>query len=150
MKLTLRRSRNTAPRTFGRLLAEDGRRLVYTLEDEVREIPGAPVADWKLRGRTAIPAGTYRVTLEDSPRFGPQTLTVNDVPGFTHIRMHAGNDAEDTEGCILLGMEIDPRGIVGGTSRPAVILVKSVVLQAAKRGEEVRLQIVNPNDLQSR
>jgi len=130
-------------RTFGKLLAGDDHRLCYTLEDQVREIPGRPVADWKIKGATAIPAGRYRLTLEDSPRFGPDTLTVRDVPGFDHIRMHAGNTEADTEGCPLLGMEIDPRGIVGGTSRPAVKLVQYVVREAIDRGDVVWLDVSN-------
>lgn len=131
------------PRTFGKLLAADDHRLCYSLEDEVREIPGEPVANWKIRGCTAIPVGNYRVTLETSGRFGPDTLTINDVPGFSYIRMHAGNTVEDTEGCLLLGMEIDPRGIVGGTSRPAVNLVKAIVKDAIDRGEEVWIDVNN-------
>ena len=59
--------------TIGELML-DGARLVYTLEDEIREVPGMPVGNWKIKGATAIPAGNYRVTLEDSPRHGPTTL----------------------------------------------------------------------------
>lgn len=131
------------PRTFGKLLAEDGHQLCYSLEDEVREIPDKPVADWKIKGATAIPAGRYRVTLEYSGRFGPDTLTVHDVPGFTYIRMHAGNTTEDTDGCPLLGMEIDPHGILGGTSRPAVKLVQFMVRDAVGRDEDVWLTVSN-------
>lgn len=131
------------PRTFGKLLAADDHRLCYTLEDEVREVEGSPVSEWKIKGATAIPAGRYRITLEYSQRFGPDTLTINDVPGFAYIRMHAGNTEADTDGCPLLGMEIDPHGIVGGTSRPAVILVKAVVKDAIDRGEEVWIDICN-------
>lgn len=144
MFLTLQRDTGPGhPRTFGRLLAEDEHRLCYTLEDEVREIHGVPVSEWKIKGATAIPAGRYKVTLEHSPRFGPDTLTVHDVPGFTHIRMHAGNTEADTDGCPLLGMEVDPRGIVGGTSRQAVKLVQYVVADAIKRGETVWLNVLN-------
>lgn len=144
MELILQRDTGLGhPRTFGRLLAEDEHKLCYTLEDEVREIPGVPVADWKIKTATAIPAGRYKVTLEYSQRFGPDTLTVHDVPGFTSIRMHAGNTETDTEGCPLLGMEIDPHGITGGTSRQAVKLVQYVVREAIDRGEEVWLTVNN-------
>lgn len=144
MKLTLRRTVSAGPRTFGDLIAEDGHRLCHTLEDEIREVEGQPVSEWKIKGATAIPSGEYRVTLEDSPRFGPDTLTVNDVPGFSGVRMHAGNTEADTEGCPLLGMAINAAGIVGGTSRPAVALVKEVVRQAIERGEIVWLVVENP------
>lgn len=146
--LTLQRTTPPgAPRTFGKLLAEDGHRLCYTLEDEVRELPGVPVASWKVKGATAIPTGRYHVTLEHSPRFGPDTLTLQNVPGFVGVRMHAGNTEADTEGCPLLGMEVNPHGILGGTSRPAVALVKHLVQQAINGGEQVVLDVVNATEL---
>jgi hypothetical protein len=144
MKLTLTRYELTPARTFGKLTAEDGHRLCYTLEDAVREVPGKPVGNWKIHGKTAIPAGSYRLTLENSPRFGLDTLTVNAVPGFTGVRMHAGNTEYDTEGCPLLGLQVTPTGIMGGTSRPAVALVKEVVRQAIAEGRTVMLEVKNP------
>src|SRR4051812_46901688 len=77
----------------------------YTVEDQVREIVGEPVRTWKVEGATAIPAGRYWVTLEKSARFGADTITINRVEGFTAIRMHAGNDEDDTEGCVVVGYE---------------------------------------------
>lgn len=144
MKLTLQRYEAQPNRTFGRMLAEDGHRLCYVLEDAVREIEGRPVAEWKIHGKTAIPAGDYQITLENSPRFGPDTLTVNGVPGFVGVRIHAGNTEADTEGCPLLGMEVTPTGIMGGTSRPAVSLIKVLVQQAIREGETVWMRVVNP------
>lgn len=149
MNLILKRTASEGPRTFGDLYADDGHRLCHTLEDEVREVIGQPVSEWKIKAATAIPSTLYvgqpyRVTLEHSPRFGPDTLTIHDVPGFTGVRMHAGNTEDDTEGCPLLGMAINAGGIVGGTSRPAVQLVKEVVRQAIARGEAVWLTVENP------
>ncbi len=144
MKLTLQRDEAQENRTFGRMLAEDGHRLCYVLEDAVREVEGKPVEAWKIHGKTAIPAGEYRITLETSPHFGPDTLTVNDVPGYVGVRMHAGNTEADTDGCPLLGMEVTPTGIMGGTSRPAVALIKQIVQQALKRSEVVLMTVVNP------
>ncbi len=146
MNLTLQRTHTTGPATFGKLSAE-GEFLCYTLEDEVREVPGEPVQTWKIHGATAIPTGRYLVTLENSPRFGPDTLTVNQVPGFIGVRMHAGNTAKDTEGCPLLGLAIHAGGIVGGTSRPAVDLVKHAVKQAWAGGEQVWMDVVNVVEL---
>jgi hypothetical protein len=74
------------------------------IEDEVREIPGQSVAQWKKFGVTAIPSGRYRIGLQNSSRFGPDTLTVFDVPGFEGVRIHAGNTAANTEGCLLPGV----------------------------------------------
>lgn len=143
MKLILNRRPTMGGATIGELL-EDGVRLCYTLEDEIRERVGEPVANWKIKGATAIPAGEYRVTLEMSPRFGPDTLTINNVPGFTGVRMHAGNTDRDTDGCPLLGLRVTDTTIVGGTSAPAVGLVKARVRAALAAGQHVLLTINNP------
>ena len=146
LHLTLQRRKSLGGATLGKLYA-DGSFLCYTLEDEVRERPGVPVADWKIKGATAIPSGSYKVTLEDSMRFGPETLSIGNVPGFLYIRMHAGNTAADTEGCPLLGMQGTETTLMGGTSRPAVALVKSVVKAAIAQRKLVTITITNATEL---
>lgn len=143
MKLTLQRRESKAGATIGKV-CKDGVFLCFSLEDQIREVPGQPVESWKVHGKTAIPAGEYRVTLENSGRFGPDTLTINDVPGFQYIRMHAGNTVADTEGCPLLGMQATETSLIGGTSRPAVALVKGEVERAIARGEPVTIEVRNP------
>ena len=68
-------------------------------------VPEDPPQDVKVKHHTRIPAGRYRLTLEDSPKFTPKyghlMLTVCDVPGFEGIRIHKGNSPADTSGCIL-------------------------------------------------
>lgn len=129
--------------TVGELL-EDDARLCYTLEDEIREVYGQPVSAWKVHGVTAIPSGRYPLVLQDSPKFGPETLTLLDVPGFSYIRMHAGNTSEDTEGCLLLGLRAGAASLEGGTSRPAVALVQGRVREALKAGRLCFVDINNP------
>ena len=143
MKLVLNRRPSRGGATIGEL-THLGELVCYTLEDEIREVLGEPVANWKIRGRTAIPAGDYRITMEHSPRFGPNTLTVNSVPGFTGVRIHSGNTAEDTEGCPLVGMRVTDVSIVGGTSGPALRKIKAMVEIAVKSGQTVMLSINNP------
>ena len=73
-----------------------------TLEPTWRDIgPGRPGR--KLPGRTAIPEGRYPVAVTFSPRFGRWLPLLLHVPMFTGVRIHAGNTAEDTAGCILVG-----------------------------------------------
>ena len=146
MKLTLQRKPSFAGATIGTLHI-DGGFACHTLEDEVREVPGEPVATWKIHGATAIPAGEYIVSLQDSNRFGSDTLTLHDVPGFEYIRMHAGNTSADTEGCILLGLRATDASLVGGTSRPAVELVKGDVRAAIDRGEAVHISVLPAQDV---
>lgn len=75
----------------------------YTLEDAVRERKGEPVERWKIPGQTAIPAGTYGVVISMSGRFRKLLPLLIGVPGFDGVRIHTGNTANDTEGCILVG-----------------------------------------------
>jgi uncharacterized protein DUF5675 len=51
-----------------------------------------------------IPAGRYRVTRYESPRFGRTVLLLHDVPGREAIEIHVGNFPRDTEGCLLVGL----------------------------------------------
>jgi hypothetical protein len=68
-------------------LAVDGVFICYTLEGVA----------------TAIPAGTYRVAITASQRFQRHLPELLDVPGHLGIRIHPGNTAQDTHGCILVG-----------------------------------------------
>ena len=77
----------------------------WTLEDAIREIPGQPVASWKVKGQTAIPAGRYALVITPSQRFQRPLPLLMDVPGFTGIRIHPGNTVADTEGCLLVGQD---------------------------------------------
>ncbi len=79
----------------------DGVFLCYTLEDVDRKMESGGVKQY---GTTAIPRGTYRVVLDMSSRFKRIMPHVLDVPGFAGIRIHKGNTAEDTDGCILVGV----------------------------------------------
>lgn len=147
VKLLLQRTHANALRTWGKLFV-DGVFVCYTLEDAVREVRGQGVDVWKVKGATAIPSTSfvgrsYIITLENSPRFGPDTLTINQVPGFVGVRMHAGNTEADTEGCVLLGQAINAAGIVGGTSRPAVQSVKNIAAHARDLHRVVTLEITN-------
>lgn len=81
----------------------DGVFECYTLEDVVREVADTPVADWKIVGQTAIPRGKYKVSLSMSGHFDRILPLIENVPGFSGVRIHSGNKAADTEGCILVG-----------------------------------------------
>lgn len=53
---------------------------------------------------SCIPTGAYDCWRTESPKYGT-TYVVAEVEGRTHILFHWGNTADDTEGCILLGMQ---------------------------------------------
>jgi len=107
MELTLNRAKSNALATLGHLFI-DGAPFCVTLEDVVREDPNpaTPANEAKVYGKTAIPPGRYPVIIRWSVKFQRDMVAVNDVPGFTGILIHSGNDAEDTMGCILVGKVI--------------------------------------------
>ena len=57
----------------------------------------------KIKGRSAIPEGRYAVVISWSPKMKAWLPILLGVPNFEGIRIHAGNTAEDTAGCILVG-----------------------------------------------
>lgn len=133
MKLTLKRSVLTQYSTIGDLFI-DGRRECFTLEDVVRE-DGV-----KIYGETAIPAGTYEVQLTMSPRFKRVLPLLLDVRNYVGVRIHPGNTAADTEGCILVG-QTKAKDFIGN-SRAAFDALFSKLEAATKRKEKITLEIV--------
>lgn len=93
--LTLTRDRRSEWATLGRL-SIDGEPICHTLE--------RPWLDNKRRV-SCIPAGNYIGAVQPSPRFRANLPELLDVPGRDQILIHAGNTADDTEGCILVGLE---------------------------------------------
>lgn len=124
--------------TIGELYI-DGRAFCYTLEDEIREVEGRPVSEWKIPGRTAIPFGKYKVEVTYSNRFKEDLPLVMGVPGFSGIRFHAGNTAEDTEGCILVGSWNG--GTVIHNSRGALLSLMDMLEITRIAGRETFLEI---------
>jgi len=139
MELTLQRNSSTKQSTIGDL-SIDGSHFCFTCEDVVRET-GGPVAEWKIKGETAIPSGRYKIGLVKSSRFGPDTLSLEDVPGFESIRIHSGNTSADTEGCLLVGETHN--GNMIGTSCGALAKLKKKLIPAIKAGEDVHITISN-------
>ena len=105
MKLTLNRIALRQTYTIGKLYI-DGKYFCDTLEDTVRDTNKSGKFDngeKKVKGKTAIPYGTYEIKWTYSPRFKKYTPQLMNVPSFEGIRIHAGNSSTDTEGCLLLG-----------------------------------------------
>lgn len=95
----------------------------------------------KQKGATAIPVGTYAVRLYDSPKHGPDTPELVDVPGFRHVQIHVGNGAGDTEGCILVGLGRDlGKGIVT-RSTPAIRWLRDVIIETIRAGGAVTVEV---------
>lgn len=140
MRLILHRRLTDDGATVGELHVEDEiGRLAWTLEDAVREVEGAPVETWKLPGQTAIPRGEYRVAITPSARFARRMPILLDVPGFSGIRIHSGNTARDTDGCILVGLT--RVGAAVYQSRAAFAAVYARIEETLLAAQEVRISI---------
>lgn len=126
------RALGTKGYTSGSLLI-DGEHECCTLEDEVRPV--------KIYGHTAIPAGTYKVIITKSNRFKRLMPLLLDVPGFTGVRIHCGNTAEDTSGCILVGQRVDQEEGYLYKSRLAMNALQPKIQAALDAGQEVFLTI---------
>lgn len=137
MKLVVKRSWCGPVCTIG-TLSVNGMTECFTLEDVVRE-DGRPVNAWKIPGKTAIPTGIYPVTITYSGRFKHDLPLIENVPGFAGIRIHPGNTAGDTEGCILVGKTKGPDFV--GESRAAFSELFPKLEEALARGEKITLEV---------
>jgi hypothetical protein len=111
MELLLVRKFKGEKYTIGDLYT-DGEYFCNTIEDKVRELPATcpDTPRWqschckeKVYTGTAIPAGTYKVTLGESPRFKRILPIIHHVPHFLGILLHTGNTEGHSAGCIIVG-----------------------------------------------
>lgn len=117
-------------------------RWCWTCEDIIREVPNQPVSMWKIPGETAIPSGSYQLVFSYSMKFQRDLLEVLHVPGFSGIRLHPGNSSDDSEGCILPGMETDGTRVLH--SRMAYNLIAARIGDVMEQEESVWLDVRNP------
>lgn len=119
-------------------LSCDGIALCNTCEDEDRHLELYPKA--KIRGKTAIPRGRYKLVLSYSHRFGKVLPEVLGVEGFVGIRIHGGNTAEDSEGCILVGKQRTPTGVA--LCAPVLARIMALIQQAEDDGKECWIKVM--------
>lgn len=156
MILTLKRTWKKDTYTVGNLYV-NGLWFCNTMEDKDRGLkktwPLSQIQKVKVPNETAIPIGTYAVTMRvQSPKFSqwkysrmygfckgylPRLLG---VPGFDGILIHIGNKANpDSSGCILVGVN-DRKGMVTKSTETFGRLWQ--VLKAADdRGENISITI---------
>jgi hypothetical protein len=127
VKITIKRNPSSKHSTQGTLYV-DGKVECFTLEDVVR--------DCKIDGCTAIPAGTYKVIINMSNRFKRLLPLLLDVPNYSGVRMHPGNTAEDTDGCICVGDS--PRLDFVGNSRIAF----DRLFAKMQKADDITLEII--------
>ena len=137
MKLKLIREDYTNVSSIGKLYI-DGVLFCYVLEDKVREIN-----EKKVYGKTAIPAGNYKVIMSFSNRFQVYMPELLDVKGFAGIRIHSGNTEIDSLGCLILGYKKGENAVYESKKATTSFYAK---LKKVEKKEKITIEIVDTND----
>lgn len=106
MEILIERLYKKEDYTIGNL-SIDGKFFCNSLEDKDRGLKSSmspsQVQKIKVKGKTAIPTGRYPIVETYSPKFKRNMPLIDRVPGFTGVRIHWGNTAADSSGCVLVG-----------------------------------------------
>lgn len=147
MKIDLIRYSSQSVTTLGAVLI-DGKFQCYSIEDRHREE--------KVKHHTRIPEGQYEIKLREfgghyhryNQKFKGHKgmLWLQNVPDFTDILIHIGNDNEDSSGCILLVNEVNNNRTdkgKGTRSTKAYLEFYFKVLKALENEEKVFISIID-------
>lgn len=143
MLITIDRAWKRESYTMSRLFV-DGENFCNALEDTDRGLYQGLCREYvlakKVKGATAIPRGTYNVIYTYSPRFKRKLPLIENVTGYEGVRIHPGNTAKDTEGCILVGQNLKV-GMVSNSREWTEKLITKMQT-AWSKGEKVKLKIM--------
>lgn len=154
MELTLKRIAKKLNYTIGKLYI-NGIYECDTLEDRDRGLDASmsleTINKIKVKNETAIPTGTYAITLNTvSPRFGgraqysfcngklPRLLNVK---GYDGVLIHIGNTDKDSSGCILVGQNKKVGQVINSTATFRNLYTK--IDAANRKGEKIIIKITN-------
>lgn len=153
MEILLQRSYPKKEYTIGNFRI-DGRWFSSSLEDADRDLidsmPLQEIQARKVYGKTAIPKGRYRVGFSYSPKFanrpwakpyGGRVVSIEGVKGFEGVRIHPGNSADDTSGCVLIGLN-KVKGRLVDSQATYLDFVNHFILPATARQEQIYITIV--------
>lgn len=110
-------------------------------EDEIKKL--------KVKGKTAIPTGTYEVIWAYSPslhnksyaqKYGGKFPCIIGIKGFSGVLMHPGNTAADTDACLLPGMHTSP-GRVTDSQKAYIDFMDFYFVPAMNRGDKCFITI---------
>jgi hypothetical protein len=153
MRIELTRIYNCPTYSIGRIRVDD-RYICDCVEDTDRGLdqswPLAEIRKKKVYKMTAIPTGTYNVTLNvKSPKFStykyykekcngyvPRVLL---VPGYDGILIHCGSSAASSAGCIIVGFNTI-KGKVTSSQRAWEELY-GILKAASDRNEKITITI---------
>lgn len=143
MKLELKRIALNEEYTIGKLYI-NGEYFADVLEDKVRDFNKdgdlLDKGETKVYGKTAIPYGTYTIILTYSNRFKKILPLIENVPGFEGIRIHPGNTAVDTHGCLLVGINSEKGMVTKSVDTFKKLMVRFV--DATEMKETILIKIV--------
>ena len=122
--------------------------------------PGAIYIDGKLTCNTLennarkIPTGFYPLHLTMSPRFEEILPLIDRVIGRSGIRIHPGNLAQQSQGCVLVGaLETPQETLRRGANEPRLLYSRSIfnklrdkMLATQRKGEEIWIEITEPEN----
>lgn len=121
----------------------DGKNWCSVLEDEDRGLTSdmtvQEIRSLKIPGKTAIPRGIYECVITYSPKFKRMLPLLQNVKGYSGIRIHSGNTASETEGCLLPGVN-NTIGRVNNSSHWFNLLFTRIQ-DAIRAGEKVWVEI---------
>jgi hypothetical protein len=133
--------------TIGEIFIE-GKKICYSLEDVAR------AEDVKIYGETCIPQGCYFVEVTFSNRYQKKLPLLWNTEGlivkgkgnvkFEGIRIHPGNTAKDTHGCILPGSSKSEDTV--SNSKAAFDILFAKISDAESRGEDITLEIIHQQE----
>lgn len=140
--------------TIGRMYL-DGEFFCNTLEDRDRgltsEMSLIEINGKKVMHETAIPSGTYEVSLDYvSPKFsqypyymevcGGQLPRLLNVKGFSGVLIHVGTNASHSSGCILVGNNTSIGQLSNGKKVFEELYKR--LLDAKREGKKIVIRIV--------
>ena len=143
IELQLKRIAKRPTYTIGRLSIRRREHGVFTPWTSFCATLDPPWVDFhhggrKTKGTTAIPEGRYPVVVTMSPRFHRWLPLLVGVPHYEGVRIHSGNTAQDTQGCILVGRNTEV-GRINDSRRTLYRLMQ--VLNHRDDGEPVFIEI---------
>ena len=133
----------------------DGEWFCNVLEDTDRglddQMPESKIKELKKPSVTAIPRGTYEITLDvTSPKFSKVSFykevcdgklpRLLNVKGFEGVLIHAGNTDKDSGGCLLVGENLEKGKVLN--SRETFKKLYKLLKDRKIKGEKITIKIL--------
>lgn len=140
MKLVLKRIAFKPTYTIGKLYV-DGIYECDVIEDCDRGLDDSmsesEIIKKKIYGQTAIPSGTYDVVITYSPKYKKNMPLILGVKGYSGIRIHSGNTAKDTLGCLIVGKNKEVGKVLESRATYNALFKK-----LSSTNEKIKIQII--------